>query len=82
MTIKMTDAEKWFVRLNRCIQAMPEDIEIAVTDGCIDLLPVGAVQRSFEKRKRLVGRGDLDAFSDESTEIIHHRRIITCNESL
>ncbi len=78
----MSDSEKWFRRLQRCMKAMPDDIEIAVTDGCIDMLSVGAVQRSFEKRKVLVGSGDLDAFADESLDFLQHPRIITCSESL
>ncbi len=78
----MTDAEKWFRRLKRCIKVMPDDTEIAVTDGCIDLLPAGAVNRSFDYREAVVGRGDFDAYADESLDTIQHPRIITCGESL
>ena len=58
------------------MKAMPETVEIAVTDSGITMLPVGAVSRAYEKW------GDIDHFDDEYMDSLQHKRIQTCGESL
>jgi len=72
----MSPEEKWFKRLKRCIKAMPETVEIAVTDNGIMMLPHGAVGRAFDRD------GDIDCFDDEYMDSLQHDRIKTCGESL
>lgn len=72
----MANGEKWFSRLKTCLRAMPETVEIAVTDGVITLLPAGAVSRAFESD------GHLDNYAEEWLDSVQHKRVITCGESL
>jgi len=72
----LSKEDKWFRRLKRCVNAMPTTVEIAVVDGSITMLPVGAVGRAFDKR------GDVDEFDEEFMDFLQHRRIITCGECL
>ncbi len=72
----MTQEEKWFRRLERCLKDMPSTVELGVNDNKITLLPVGAIRRVFERD------GDTNQFDEESMGIISQQRIITCGESL
>ena len=76
LIMALSNEEKWFKRLERCLKDMPGGVEIAVTDGSVTMLPDGAVGRAFDTR------GDLDRFDEEYLDSLQHPRIWTCGECL